>query len=355
MLFFCKNWKQTFKSLIKAVIVFLFSSAIFIGPFIEQEVYQRFLQPSPTDLSKTSSVLSDLIRNSLNNNIIGPTQITETRAGTIGIVLLIVMVWGMINFRKLDKLNKFILILGTLSFLMATRIFPWSIMMHTPLKVIQFPFRILVFTTLLLSFTAGEMFESFYGSTSTKKIWKSLFTFFCLVIIVCPWFASYKSLQRAELGNSNNFTEKVSFAKGTWPTFWYLDQYTPAKAMKKYQQMYDIKAQVNGKIVQLTKVTGKVNEMIYSDKTLMNQSKVVLPASMYKNIQIWQNGKRLKVNKTGLVTLTHTSGGPIKYRYVPSTMDNVSRYVSVITWLGMCLWGVVKMVGNLRRGAKSGN
>ena len=125
--------------------------------------------------------------------------------------------------------------------------------------------------------------------------------------------------------------------------------------MKKYQQMYDIKAQVNGKIVQLTKVTGKVNEMIYSDKTLMNQSKVVLPASMYKNIQIWQNGKRLKVNKTGLVTLTHTSGGPIKYRYVPSTMDNVSRYVSVITWLGMCLWGVVKMVGNLRRGAKSGN
>ena len=116
--------------------------------------------------------------------------------------------------------------------------------------------------------------------------------------------------------------------------------------MKKYQQMYDIKAQVNGKIVQLTKVTGKVNEMIYSDKTLMNQSKVVLPASMYKNIQIWQNGKRLKVNKTG---------GPIKYRYVPSTMDNVSRYVSVITWLGMCLWGVVKMVGNLRRGAKSGN
>lgn len=355
MLFFCKNWKQTFKSLIKAVIVFLFSSAIFIGPFIEQEVYQRFLQPSPTDLSKTSSVLSDLIRNSLNNNIIGPTQITETRAGTIGIVLLIVMVWGMINFRKLDKLNKFILILGTLSFLMATRIFPWSIMMHTPLKVIQFPFRILVFTTLLLSFTAGEMFESFYGSTSTKKIWKSLFTFFCLVIIVCPWFASYKSLQRAELGNSNNFTEKVSFAKGTWPTLWYLDQYTPAKAMKKYQQMYDIKAQVNGKIVQLTKVTGKVNEMIYSDKTLMNQSKVVLPASMYKNIQIWQNGKRLKVNKTGLVTLTHTSGGPIKYRYVPSTMDNVSRYVSVITWLGMCLWGVVKMVGNLRRGAKSGN
>lgn len=105
MLFFCKNWKQTFKSLIKAVIVFLFSSAIFIGPFIEQEVYQRFLQPSPTDLSKTSSVLSDLIRNSLNNNIIGPTQITETRAGTIGIVLLIVMVWGMINFRKLDKLK----------------------------------------------------------------------------------------------------------------------------------------------------------------------------------------------------------------------------------------------------------
>ncbi|MES1080899.1 hypothetical protein AABM19_06825 [Limosilactobacillus fermentum] len=335
---YCGNWKQSARSLIIAIISFLLSSIIFIAPFLEQEVYQRFRQPSPLDLATTNSILSDLISNSLNNNIIGPS--TGTRPGTIGIVLFVVMIWGMINVRKSNLMNKYILYAGVLTFILATNIFPWSIMMHTPLKVIQFPFRILVFTTLLLSFTAGQMFEIFYNVITSNKISRVTFVGASIIIVVFPWYSSFKSYQHAK-ANDANFTENVSYAKGTWATNWYLDQYTPAKAMDKYQQLFYLKAKVDNKTVQLRKITGKVNEMEYRDTSLMNKKTVTLPASVYKNVQIWQSKKRLSHNKNGLVTIHNTKVGTIKYKYVPSNVDNISRYISILTWLGVIFWSCI--------------
>ena len=340
----CSSWRKTIIGLSKAVVLFVLSSLIFVVPFIEQETYQHFLQPTPVDLVTTNSYLFDLLENSLNNNIIAPSG--RTREGTIGVILLLVMAWGMVNFRKLNKLNKRILIGGVLSFVLITSLFPWSIMMHTPLRVIQFPFRILAFTTFLLSLIAGEMFESFYISTSSKRFSKIWLVSFSLILIIVPWYSSYKAYQRVM---TPGFTEKNSFARGASSTYWFLDQYTPAKAMDKFQQLYDVKAQVNGKLVQLTKVTGKVNETVYSDKLLNDKKLVVLPASMYKNIQIWQNHHRLKVNKKGLVTLHKTGKGSIEYKYVPSNADKLSRYISVFTWVVMFILGMVKMVLRFRK------
>lgn len=73
----------------------------------------------------------------------------------------------------------------------------------------------------------------------------------------------------------------------------------------------------------------------------MNKKTVTLPASVYKNVQIWQSKKRLSHNKNGLVTIHNTKVGTIKYKYVPSNVDNISRYISILTWLGVIFWSCI--------------
>lgn len=72
----------------------------------------------------------------------------------IGIVLLLLTFMSVCFGRKMSINMKKIYVTSVLLLLFVTNIFPWMLLQHTPLKVIQFPWRFLSIGIVLLSVCA---------------------------------------------------------------------------------------------------------------------------------------------------------------------------------------------------------
>lgn len=70
----------------------------------------------------------------------------------IGLTLLICLIILTFNFKKLGILSKITYIMGIISILLCTKIFPWFALQNTPLNIIQAPWRFMIFSTLFISF-----------------------------------------------------------------------------------------------------------------------------------------------------------------------------------------------------------
>ena len=85
-------------------------------------------------------------------------------------MLLLVIIFGYINFNKLSRFSKLSLVIGSVIFVVSSNVFPWGIMMNTPVKVIQFPFRLSAFASVLLAFTGGELFSRILPDSKLRKV-----------------------------------------------------------------------------------------------------------------------------------------------------------------------------------------
>ena len=79
----------------------------------------------------------------------------------IGIVLLLLTFMGVCSWRKMSiNMKKYVT--SVLLLLFVTNIFPWILLQHTPLKVIQFPWRFLAIGIVLLSICAVVTLNNMY-------------------------------------------------------------------------------------------------------------------------------------------------------------------------------------------------
>src|SRR5699024_7002202 len=81
------NIKQRIISLLKSIVVAITSSAIFLFPFLEQELYQQFAQPSKMDMITQALIPSKLVVSSLNNNL---GRVDAGNTYNVGFILLII-------------------------------------------------------------------------------------------------------------------------------------------------------------------------------------------------------------------------------------------------------------------------
>lgn len=151
--------KKRFKNLFLAGIICVLLSVSFVLPYLEQisdNTFQMVQNVDGESLKSTASSFQDLF----NNNISG-----VGHEFTTGILLIIFPIFILkcknINYKENPFLMQ-ILILGIVSLIIRTKIFPWERL--ELLKIIQFPFRISIVTTLFLSFISGyaiyEVFEN---------------------------------------------------------------------------------------------------------------------------------------------------------------------------------------------------
>ncbi|HDL1070330.1 TPA: hypothetical protein PWT81_002944, partial [Enterococcus faecium] len=103
--------------LIKAAIVTLLLSLAFIGPMIEQTLYQDLNRPYVDILQKRAIYLGKEF-------LIGSID-SELLSFGIGLTLLICLIILTFNFKKLGILSKITYIMGIISILLCTKIFPW--------------------------------------------------------------------------------------------------------------------------------------------------------------------------------------------------------------------------------------
>ena len=130
-------------SLLKAVFLFLALSAVFLFPFIEQELTHIFSQPAPFKLSFYASLPSDVLWSMVNNYYFGYYNWHKSEVFTVDIVgLIVIMSFPFLLYRYFSKREKASYFLTLFLIVFLTTLIPWSIFDHMMLvDVIQFPFR----------------------------------------------------------------------------------------------------------------------------------------------------------------------------------------------------------------------
>lgn len=337
-IWFLDNKKARIIAGIKAALAFGAAAAIFIGPFLIQEHFQRFNQPSPIPL-ETAPTFDQIFTAMLHNSI---ARVVAGNVYTVGFVGLVIIICGFIFYRLLNETDRFCLITGTLLVLCTSTIMPLELLDKTFVGVIQFAFRGLGIASFLLAVVGGKLAWLFVKQhhVPSGRFFRPLLLF---ILVLAPWWATIRSFRQTgqQIANNNLIQPQ-----------WYLDQYMPAKSMTSFNDIQNHVAIINGhkKALDVNKNIHSVpNGLIYSGSVFTNAHTVDLPVPVYQNERVRVNGKitAYHVSRRNTVKLTGirmTANTRIKVYYQPSIFDYCAMIISLITWLGGASLLVIKKI-----------
>lgn len=339
-------------SLIQSVIITIGLSAFFLFPMLEQKLSQEFIAFNTSNAFRFTSVkgIGTIIMNSLNEN-----TRTISNFPTISLVGLLLL---LVNFAKLKfkgGLQRDLLFLILVLFILGSNIFPWISFASTTLGIVQFVGRYLVFALILIMLL----------SVLNKDISNYLLTI-CIVINVI-------------LGVSRNtlpdFSMSDNVQRGVDE---YFDQSYDQKKLRRYEEINDMRSGVNGESVILgvsggeyLNVATKPDSLSKNMKPIIKNghilstsrsygkmsisfdvdekedtSEIIVPFLWYKGyVASYENGSEgsqpqllkekdtEKTLKNGQISLLVKKGGSVDVYYVGTFIQRVSACISIITLL----------------------
>ena len=320
--------KERIKRLAFAVGVFITSSAIFLLPFVQQELYQKFAQPSPMPLSGPN--FGDNIISALNSN----------NGDNLGFIIISVLILGLIFWKELNKLEKSCYVIGTIVLAFTTSLFPWTMLTNTFLDVIQFTFRFDMVITILYAVVAGKIVRVVLDKIFAKnndRIKKSLVSVGALLIILVPWLGDVTNILNYQMaGTPEQYRFTKSYKLFTDQNGLWMDQYTPEKGQSALGGVTERLAIVDGNQVQLHSkdIKSLPNGLKFTGNLVDSAKSVILPTYNYKNIHVYRNGKQIKWSPNSQDLIQVDSGsGPITVKYVLSFVDWLAIILSFATWI----------------------
>lgn len=320
--------KERIKRLAFAVSVFITSSAIFLLPFVQQELYQKFAQPSPMPLSGPN--FGDNVISALNSN----------NGDNLGFIIISVLILGLIFWKALNKLEKSCYVIGTIVLAFTTSLFPWTMLTNTFLDVIQFTFRFDMVVTILYAVVAGKIVRVVLDKIFAKnndRIKKSLVSVGALLIILVPWLGDVTNILNYQMaGTPEQYRFTKSYKLFTDQNGLWMDQYTPEKGQSALGGVTERLAIVDGNQVQLHSkdIKSLPNGLKFTGNLVDSAKSVILPTYNYKNIHVYRNGKQIKWSPNSQDLIQVDSGsGPITVKYVLSFVDWLAIILSFVTWI----------------------
>ncbi|WP_368258112.1 hypothetical protein [Enterococcus faecium] len=304
--------------LIKAAIVTLLLSLAFIGPMIEQTLYQDLNRPYVDILQKRAIYLGKEF-------LIGSID-SELLSFGIGLTLLICLIILTFNFKKLGILSKITYIMGIISILLCTKIFPWFALQNTPLNIIQAPWRFMIFSTLFISFSV-----SLFISPQLEKFSYTRRRNFILLLILAISILNYSSVV--------NMVKEMNF-QGTYSNeqmenkleeFENFD-YVPIGYKKDQLLLKNYQVTEDGQVIYSSFSPNK-DEITFTFKSSKGKT-IVLPVFRYKGLTVTVNSKNATVLKQGgpFVTVKSESGiNKVTIRYSYTFFSKISLFISIIT------------------------
>ncbi|HCT5239076.1 TPA: hypothetical protein SAQ62_002150 [Enterococcus faecium] len=304
--------------LIKAAIVTLLLSLAFIGPMIEQTLYQDLNRPYVDILQKRAIYLGKEF-------LIGSID-SELLSFGIGLTLLICLIILTFNFKKLGILSKITYIMGIISILLCTKIFPWFALQNTPLNIIQAPWRFMIFSTLFISFSV-----SLFISPQLEKFSYTRRRNFILLLILAISILNYSSVV--------NMVKEMNF-QGTYSNeqmenkleeFENFD-YVPIGYKKDQSLLKNHQVTEDGQVIYSSFSPNK-DEITFTFKSSKGKT-IVLPVFRYKGLTVTVNSKNATVLKQGgpFVTVKSESGiNKVTIRYSYTFFSKISLFISIIT------------------------
>lgn len=332
--------KKRLFALLKSVILFILSSAIFLFPFLEQENFQKFLQPSIDPLHSTELIFSNLISQSLNNNLNGALN-SSGSTYNIGTILIIALFVGFFQYRKWEPIYRGTYILGIILTIFTTNLIPWLTLEHSFLSIIQFPWRFLGISSLMLSVIAGKEVSILYGERERFR------NQICIILIVClfvfvPWFSGIQNFKLQP--EATAIVYRYDNQKLTGPLF--LDQYSPKAGQKVLGDNINHIGIIDQNMHAYFNVSAKANSLILKNNNMLKAKIVVLPIFNYKNIKVYNSKNEIKhtTDQYSRILVHNPNSKELKVKYIPSALDFLSIMISIITWITCCLIYILRKI-----------
>ena len=340
------NRKQRFIRLGFAILTCIASSAIFLFPFAEQELYQSFGQPSPNALQGTN--FGDLVVSSLNGN-----------GYALGPIIILVLLFGLILWKELGLVEKSSYMIGTIALIISSSLFPWSSLNKTVFDVIQFPFRLYMVVTIFYAIVAGKVFLVLFDKFKQRadKFGKIAGRILMFIIILLPWFGSAINYMVSE---ESNYPENMRYTDhykvysdldGLW-----LSQYTPQDG-ENYLGSVIVGAVIADDVndtISSKNIVSEPNALKFTGKTIDDATSLDLPVYNYKNIYVFRGGKQVEWTPSDNDTVTINTPklkGPVTIKYIPSFVDWLGIMLSIETWIA----AIVFYIWNRKKKGKSVN
>lgn len=304
--------------LIKAAIVTLLLSLAFIGPMIEQTLYQDLNRPYVDILQKRAIYLGKEF-------LIGSID-SELLSFGIGLTLLICLIILTFNFKKLGILSKITYIMGIISILLCTKIFPWFALQNTPLNIIQAPWRFMIFSTLFISFSV-----SLFISPQLEKFSYTRRRNFILLLILAISILNYSSVVNMvkEMNFQGTYSnEQMENKLEEFDNF----DYVPIGYKKDQLLLKNHQVTEDGQVIYSSFSPNK-DEITFTLKSSKGKT-IVLPVFRYKGLTVTVNSKNATVLKQGgpFVTVKSESGiNKVTIRYSYTFFSKISLFISIIT------------------------
>ena len=343
LVFFKKvsNKKIVLLNFVKAGLICIGCSAVFLFPFIYQSITQQFSsQASAISNSFNMQGFGTLLMSSLNAEC----QNFQYGIGVCGVIILIM---GLIYFRKLSNLSKVLYIASCVTFAMSSTAFPWYLLDNSVFSIIQFPFRLLMLTTMFESFVGGELITKIIANYTADVKHSKLFIFLCFIVgLVLPQVAQTQLILKNTDSYRNGYGEfrKNSGVYNTYTSF-RLEMYAPQNEQGACPNVYDHIAIVNdGEAVKMNKsnIKSGVNSITFDASKLNDSHEVALPVLYYKDIyKVERNGKNVEIYRSddGQLAVNSSELGPITISYRYSPVSILGILCSLVCWiLGLVLF-----------------
>lgn len=197
-------------------------------------------------------------------------------------------------FKKLRGYERFFMFVVVICMILQLRVGAWNILNATPLRNIQFTFRLNTYIIWLTTMVFGSVFSrsGFKRSTENKTIFTLYFLIFCTFVSSLAFFYTLCYKQSHEIADFEALKNKVLITRNR--------DYTGEKQFKHSWNLINRTYLLNGKKVVLQPSYDATN-MYVDVTTKKSRSTLDIPITLYKGINILDNNKSLdvKLSKKG--------------------------------------------------------
>ena len=346
--------KQVIKMLIVNILLILLLTSFYTIPLLEHKLNTDYEVFKPGRMERIDSLIQNKVK---------PIQLIYTAPYSfcfeIGLVSIIGLVLTILAHKKIEKSVKkfywFALISGIVCVIMSLNFFPFE-KMPAILKMLQFTFRLLEFSSFFFAVLAGINYSLVIKNFKLRDI---LIICFVTILLLMPAYNNCvgfgKQWSEDKLWPAVEVNENTGRVHAGCATF----EYLPSKA---YENLDYIKTRENRVYVLSGSATIENEEkngtkMTFNVSNIEENTTLELPYIYYLgyNIQIEQNGQILTLetfessNGFVAVNLSNTEGGKITVKYTGTTIMQISYIISIATFISIvvCLI-VIKIKSKLK-------
>lgn len=259
--------------------------------------------------------------------------------------ILIFLLLTPICYKKVKEDKRLLylstLIIGIIMSFMATKWFPWKDM-PSIFNLIQFPWRMLLFSTFLLGIIAGVNISKCIGNIGFSKL------FIIILVILINSVICISSVIRfndnydiSYLYDTNKIENIYAFSQQCAGY-----EYLPVKARTPYIQDRGSGVIVLSGNAQIKNEQKEGNNMQFTIKNNLNESILELPYIYYLGYDIKLNGKEIKYKESenGFISvcIPKDEEGTINVKYSGTKLSKIATVTSIIGITGFIIYVVIE-------------